>query len=154
MKKVYYYETPIGKIGLAEEYGFITNLYFLSMKQPLNAKQIETDILKEGYVQLVEYFNGERKEFDLPLNPSGTDFQQTVWSELLNIPYGEVRFYKDIASAIGKPNSIRAVGSANNKNPIPIIIPCHRVVGVNNDLVGYSGGIAIKKYLLEIERIN
>ena len=153
MKKVYYYETPIGKIGLAEEWGFITNLYFMNMKQPLRAKQIETDTLKEGFVQLMEYFNGERTDFDLPLNPAGTDFQQTVWSELLNIPYGETRSYKDIAIKIGQENSTRAVGNANNKNPIPIIIPCHRVIGADGKLNGYIGGTDIKQKLLEIEGI-
>lgn len=152
MKKVFYYETQIGKIGIAEEKGFITNLYFMNMKQPLNAKQFETDILKEAYVQLCEYFNGERKEFDLPLNPSGTDFQQTVWSELLNIPYGETRTYKDIATAIGNENKTRAVGSANNKNPIPVIIPCHRVIGSNGELTGYAGGIELKERLLNLEK--
>lgn len=154
MKKVFYYETPIGKIGLAEEWGFITNLYFMNMKQPLNAKQIETEILKEGFVQLCEYLNGERKEFDLPLNPSGTDFQQTVWSELLNIPYGETRSYKDIALAIGDEKKTRAVGGANNKNPVPIIIPCHRVIGSNGETTGYSGGTDKKEWLLNLEAGN
>ena len=154
MKKVFYYETSIGKLGIAEEYGFITNLYFMNMKQPLSAKVYETDILKEAYVQLEEYFRGERTEFDLPLNPSGTDFQQTVWSELLNIPYGETRTYKDIAVAIGNENATRAVGNANNKNPVPVIIPCHRVVGVNDYITGYVGGIEIKEKLLDIESKN
>ena len=85
MKKVFYYQTPIGKIGIAEEWGFITNLYFMNMKQSLNAKQIETEILKETYVQLCEYLNKERTEFDIPLNPSGTDFKQTVWSKQKHI---------------------------------------------------------------------
>jgi len=152
MKKVFYYETEIGKIGLAEEYGFITNLYFINMKQPLNAKQIETETLKEGFVQICEYLKGERKEFDLPLNPSGSDFQQTVWSELLNIPYGETRTYKDIALAIGSENSTRAVGNANNKNPIPIIIPCHRVIGSDGTLTGYVGGLELKQKLLNLEK--
>ena len=154
MKKVFYYETPIGKIGLAEEWGFITNLYFMNMKQPIYAKQTETETLKEGYIQLSEYLNGERKEFDLPLNPSGTDFQQTVWSELLNIPYGQTRTYKDIAAAIGDEKAVRAVGNANNKNPIPIIIPCHRVIGSDKTMTGYVGGIDIKQKLLNIEGIS
>ena len=154
MKRVFYYQTTIGKIGIAEEYGFVTNIYFMNMKQPLDAKQYETEILKETYNQICEYLRGERKEFDIPLNPSGTDFQQTVWSELLNIPYGETRTYKDIATALGSENSTRAVGSANNKNPIPIIIPCHRVIGADGSLSGYSGGADIKQKLLETEGIT
>lgn len=152
MKKVFYYETPIGKVGIAEEHGFLTNLYFMNMKQPLNAKLYETDVLKEASIQLNEYFQGERKEFDIPLNPSGTDFQQTVWSELLNIPYGQTRSYKDIASEIGTQNACRAVGNANNKNPIPIIIPCHRVVSSDGKMSGYVGGETIKTKLLELEK--
>ncbi len=153
MKKVYYYKTSIGKIGIAEEWGFITNIYFMNMKQPLNAKQIETDILKECYAQLMEYFKGERKEFDLPLNPKGTDFQQQVWSELLNIPYGEIRTYLDIAKNIGAKNSVRAVGNANNRNPIPIIIPCHRVINSEGKISGYIGGKEIQEKLLNLEGI-
>ena len=151
MKKLYYYETALGKIGIAEEHGFITNLCFMKMKQPLNAKLYETEILKEASLQLNEYLNGERKEFDLPLNPHGTDFQQTVWSELLNIPYGEVRSYKEIALSIGYKKSVRAVGNANNKNPIPIIIPCHRVIASDGEISGYIGGSELKKRLLDIE---
>lgn len=154
MKKLFYYETQIGKLGIAEEHGFITNLYFMNMKQPLKSKVYETDILKETFIQLSEYFNGIRKEFDLPLNPSGTDFQQTVWSELLNIPYGETRTYKDIAKFIKAENSVRAVGNANNKNPIPIIIPCHRVLSSDGSLGGYSGGDKLKQLLLDIEHVK
>lgn len=154
MKKIFYYETEIGKIGIAEEYGFITNLYFMNMKQPLNAKRIETETLKECFIQICEYLKGDRQNFDLPLNPSGTDFQQTIWSELLNIPYGETRTYKDIALAIGSEKSTRAVGSANNKNPIPIIIPCHRVIASDGSLSGYVGGADIKQKLINIERIS
>ena len=154
MKKLFYYETQIGKLGIAEEHGFITNLYFMNMKQPLKSKVYETDILKEAFIQLSEYFNGVRKEFDLPLNPSGTDFQQTVWSELLNIPYGETRTYKDIAKSVKSENLVRAVGNANNKNPIPIIIPCHRVLASDGSLGGYSGGDKIKRILLDIEHVK
>ena len=153
MKKVFYYETDIGKIGIAEEYGFITNLYFMCMKQPLNAKQIETDIIKETNIQLNEYIAGERNEFDLPLNPTGTDFQQTVWSEILNISYGKTKSYKDIAESIGNTNATRAVGNACNKNPIPIIIPCHRVLNNDSKITGYVGGIELRQKLFEIEKI-
>lgn len=151
MKYVFYYDMPIGKIGIAEEYGFITNLYFMNMKLPLNAKCIQTELLKEANIQLTEYFNGTRKTFDLPLNPSGTDFQQTVWSELLNIEYGESKSYKDIAAALDAGNAFRAVGNACAKNPIPIIIPCHRVIGSDNKILGYVGGQVVLSYLRELE---
>ena len=151
MKKVYYNETVIGKIGIAEEYGFVTNLYFMNMKQPLDAKVYETDIIKEAFAQLNEFLSGSRKDFDLPLNPSGSDFQQMVWSELLNIGYGELITYGEIAENLRIRSASRAVGGAINKNPVPIIIPCHRVVGANNDLTGYVGGLDVKKSLLESE---
>lgn len=154
MKYLYYYETVIGKIGLAEEYGFLTNLCFMNVKQPLDAKVRETELLKEAFLQIHEYLKGERKEFDIPLNPQGSKFQQTVWSELLNIPYGEVRSYKVIASSIGSQNSARAIGSANNKNPIPIIIPCHRVISADGNISGYTGGSEIKEFLLKLEKEN
>lgn len=151
MKKVFYYETPIGKIGIAEEWGFITNLYFMKMKQPLYAKQIETESIKEAYVQITEYLKGDRKEFDLPLNPSGTDFQQQVWSKVLEIEYGKTKSYGNIAKELGDEKKARAVGNACNKNPIPIIIPCHRVTCTNGNLAGYIGGDDIKQLLINIE---
>lgn len=102
----------------------------------------------------MEYFNGQRKSFDLPLNPKGTEFQKKVWNALLNIPYGSTCSYKDIAVNIGNEKACRAVGGANNKNPIFIIIPCHRVIGKNGSLVGYGGGLDIKLKLLELEQNN
>ena len=95
--------------------------------------------------------DGKRKSFDLPLKPEGTEFQKKVWNALLDIPYGETRSYKDIAVAIGNPKACRAVGMANNRNPISIIIPCHRVIGANGSLVGYGGGLPIKIELLNLE---
>jgi methylated-DNA-[protein]-cysteine S-methyltransferase len=111
----------------------------------------ESPLIKEAWGQLYEYFSGRLFKFDLPLAPSGTDFQQRVWQALKTIPYGQVKSYKDIAIAIGNKNAARAVGMANNKNPIPIIIPCHRVIGANGQLVGYGGGLDIKRYLLNLE---
>jgi methylated-DNA-[protein]-cysteine S-methyltransferase len=112
----------------------------------------QTDsVLFETLKQLKEYFSGDRKDFSLPLNPDGTAFQKFVWAELLNIPYGKTISYKQLAERIGGKNLIRAVGRANALNPIPIIIPCHRVIGTNGSLVGYSGGMEIKRYLLELE---
>ncbi len=102
--------------------------------------------------QLSQYVAGKRTSFDLPLAPQGTDFQKRVWKELCAIPYGQVRCYQDIARAIGNPGAARAVGMANHHNPIAIVIPCHRVIGKNGDLVGYAGGIAMKKKLLHLEK--
>ncbi len=103
--------------------------------------------------QLKEYFDKKRKIFDLPLNISGTEFQKKVWKALQDIPYGETRTYQDIALAVGNPKACRAVGGANNKNNIPVIIPCHRVIGKNGSLVGFGSGLAIKKELLQLEKI-
>ncbi len=102
--------------------------------------------------QLEEYMAGTRTEFDLPLKPEGTEFQKKVWNALLLIPYGETKSYKGIAVLIDNPKGCRAVGMANNRNPIPIIIPCHRVIGANGSLIGYGGGLDIKVKLLELER--
>lgn len=104
--------------------------------------------------QLSEYFAGKRKSFDLPLEALGTEFRKKVWAALTEIPYGETRSYKDIAESIGNPKACRAVGGANNKNPISIIIPCHRVIGAGGSLVGYGGGLDNKTLLLDLERKN
>lgn len=111
-------------------------------------------VLKQACDQLNQYFQGSRTNFDLPLNPSGTDFQKKVWKALYEIPYGQTRSYKDIAIALNQPNACRAVGSANGKNPICVIIPCHRVITSGGKLGGYSGGLDKKTKLLEIENIN
>lgn len=113
---------------------------------------IESDLTKEAYKQLSEYFGGKRKVFDLPICPQGTEFCQRVWEELVKIPYGETCSYADIAKRIGAPKACRAVGGANNKNPIMIIVPCHRVVGSGGGLVGYACGVDVKKALLELEK--
>ena len=110
-------------------------------------------ILLETQKQLSEYFEGQRKIFDLPLNFEGTEFQQKVWQALLTIPFGETRSYKDIAEQIGNVKAVRAVGAANGKNPISIIAPCHRVVGANGKLVGFAGGLENKDILLKIENM-
>lgn len=101
--------------------------------------------------QLEEYFKGKRSRFDIPLDLQGTSFQKLVWRQLQAIPYGEVRSYKDIAQTMGAPKAVRAVGRANNQNPISIVIPCHRVIGSNGSLVGYGAGLSIKEFLLELE---
>ena len=132
MKHVFYYETKLGTVGISESGGKITNLFFGGEAFPKNEyEKAETPVIKEAAKQLAEYFEGKRKVFDLPLAPAGTEFMLRVWRALQEIPYGETRTYKEIASAIGNSNACRAVGQANNRNPISIIIPCHRVIGAN-----------------------
>ena len=120
---------------------------------PLQEMQEEPQnpLLQDTMRQLQEYFAGTRKSFSIPLDLQGTDFQKKVWNVLLSIPYGETRSYSDIARAIGKPDAVRAVGAANGRNPLSIIVPCHRVIGQNGSLTGYAGGLEIKKMLLDLE---
>jgi methylated-DNA-[protein]-cysteine S-methyltransferase len=159
---IFFYETPVGKIGIKENGSEITEIYFEKAESHggspfinhIDVELAETPLLKRAGQQLMEYFDGSRKSFDLPLAPKGTPFQLKVWKALLSIPYGETRSYKDIAIAAGNPKASRAVGMANNRNPIAIIIPCHRVIGSNGKLVGYGGGLSIKEYLLELEKRN
>lgn len=149
MRNYCIYESPIGKLYLSSSEGYLVGLDF--KKSPLEEIQQEDEVLKKAVSQLEEYFLGQRKEFTLPLNPQGTPFQKQVWEALRTIPYGETRSYKEVAIAIGNPKACRAVGMANNKNPIAIITPCHRVVGANGKMVGYAGGLGIKEALLEVE---
>lgn len=111
-----------------------------------------TELLQEAKKQLQEYFAGKRQAFDLPIYSQGTEFQQKVWGALRQIPYGETRSYGEIAAQVGNPKASRAVGGANNKNPIMIIVPCHRVVGADGSLVGFGGGLYAKEYLLSLEK--
>lgn len=152
MNNIFFYETEIGIIGIRENNKSITDIFF--SKVDTNDNIEETDLIKECFKQLKEYFEGNRMKFDLPLDARGTEFQKKVWNELLNIPYGETKSYKDIAVAIGNEKACRAIGMANNKNPIPIIISCHRVIGSNGKLVGYAGGVNVKEKLLNIEKID
>lgn len=145
-----YMETPIGKLYIAEEDGCLVEL---GNGQAGSGDCIqETDLLRRTMQQLQEYFAGQRREFDLPACGKGTDFQKKVWKALCEIPYGETRTYGQIAAAVGSPKAFRAVGSACNKNPIMIIVPCHRVIGVGGKLVGFAGGLDMKEKLLNIER--
>ena len=150
METIFFYETPVGKICIGEENGVITRVTWGKIPQEYILE--ETELILECKNQLEEYFAGKRKTFDLPLAPKGTDFQQKVWKALKKIPYGETRTYGEIAVAIGNPKAARAVGMANNKNPIGIIVPCHRVVGANGKLVGYAGGMEKKEWLLHLEQ--
>ena len=151
MKNVFFYQTPIGKIGIAENGTAIINAYFNELILQ-DAAVHETALLKEAGRQLKDYLAGKRKFFELPLAPAGTEFQQNVWMALQEIPYGKTCSYGEIAENIGHPQAFRAVGMANNKNPIPIFIPCHRVIGANGKLIGYAGGLDVKKYLLDLEK--
>ena len=152
--KLNFYETRIGKIGIAEDHGSITNLYFESDIVTQNVEICETENVKEASRQLHRYLEGDLKEFSLPLAPKGTSFMRKVWKILSEVPYGKTASYRDIAIAVGNPKAVRAVGMANYSNPIPIIVPCHRIIGSSGKLVGYRGGLALKKKLLELEKQN
>lgn len=152
MKSIFYYETIIGEIGIADNGKGITNIYIKNkLKIEKDIEIRETKLIKEAANQLNEYFSGERINFSISLDPEGTEFQHKVWNELIKIPYGETRTYKEIAEKIGNSKAARAIGMANNKNRILMMIPCHRVVGKNKSLVGYAGGLEMKERLLEIE---
>ena len=153
MKYLFFYQFEIGTIYIGETEGKISEIFF-SEKDLSQEYQIkETPLIMESKKQLEEYFSGNRKNFDLPIVfIRGTDFQKKIWDTLLKIPYGETRSYKEIAEMAGKPKACRAVGGANNKNPISIVVPCHRVIGANGSLVGYGGGLNIKKALLDLEK--
>jgi methylated-DNA-[protein]-cysteine S-methyltransferase len=149
MKSVFFYEYPIGPLGIVEEAGAITGVFFGKTLPDCGVG--ETSGIKKAADQLAEYFDGTRRSFDLPLALKGTDFQVAVWEALLTIPLGETRTYQDIAVQIGRPKAARAVGMANNRNPIVIIVPCHRVIGKDGGLTGYGGGLPVKRYLLDLE---
>lgn len=161
MRYVYFYNTGIkelGILGIGATEDKITDLFFEyeieNIKKSSNYIIKETTLIKKAASQLFEYLNEKRRDFNLPLLKEGTDFQISVWNELLKIPYGETRSYKDIAIAINNEKAVRAVGMANNRNKIPIFIPCHRVIGSNKKLVGYGGGLEIKEFLLNLEKKN
>lgn len=158
--------TPIGKLKVVEEENNIIELTLLEKNklqdlngkmQPVEAKMTDygngdTALLLMAKKQLDEYFAGKRKIFTLPLKPKGTTFQEKVWKALLDIPYGETRSYKEVAVQAGNGKACRAVGMSNNRNPIMILIPCHRVIGANGAMVGYGAGISVKEYLLNLEQ--
>lgn len=153
MKNTFYYNTKIGEIAIEENGVAITRLYFVNkdLEKEVEIKE-ETWLMRKAIKEIKEYLEGKRNSFDLPLEPEGTEFQKKVWNVLKEIPYGETRSYGEIAKLIGNEKASRAVGMANNKNPIMIIIPCHRVIGVNGKLVGYAGGLDVKEKLLNMEK--
>jgi len=151
-----YFESPLGKLLLAG------NKLLESLHFPLGKTRVEPgkdwicskEKFRDALFQLEAYFKGELTRFNLELNVSGTDFQKKVWQELVKIPYGETISYAELAKRIGNPKASRAVGMANGKNPISIIVPCHRVIGKNGSLTGFGGGLEVKKKLLEFEKRN
>ena len=147
----YSYETILGPVTFVEEDG---TLLAISTHRSFEGMVQETSLIKEAHLQFSEYLKGERKEFDIPFRMKGTKFQKQVWTALCEIPYGETRSYKQIAEAIGNPKAVRAVGMANNRNPLLVLVPCHRVIGSNGQLVGYAGGLDKKEFLLRLENPN
>lgn len=148
-----YYSSPIGVIKIKGSNEGIEVIEFVDKYNETDEEVVMDENTSLALKELDEYFSNKRKKFTVKINMQGTEFQKRVWKELLNIPYGKVVSYKQIAEAIGNPKAARAVGNANNKNKIAIIIPCHRVIGSNSKLVGYAGGIRRKKYLIELENM-
>lgn len=144
------FETTLGTMAVGEENGAIVRLYLPNRPMP-RLMPHKTPLLERAEEQILEYLNGQRQVFDLPLAPVGTPFQQRVWKNLLEIPYGRTASYGEIAKAIGSPRAARAIGMANHHNPVPILIPCHRVVGAKGQLTGYAGGLELKQVLLTLE---
>jgi methylated-DNA-[protein]-cysteine S-methyltransferase len=157
MKYCTQFESPVGKLLLIADETALNGIYFDGARDyPADTRDCEErpdhPILKKTRRQLEEYFAGRRKTFDLPLAPAGTPFQLSVWKALERIAYGETQSYGQIAQSIGKPKAVRAVGAANGANPIPIVIPCHRVIGSDGSLTGYGGGLTRKRQLLALEQ--
>ncbi len=147
-----YYHSPIGQLRISGTEQYITEVTFHDTSQKTASKtKTLPPLLIQCIEQLIQYFQGERRQFDLPLHQTGTAFQQDVWSELVQIPYARTISYLDLAKRIGDMKATRAVAAANGKNNIAIIVPCHRVIGANKELVGYAGGLWRKKWLLEME---
>lgn len=146
----YIFDTPFGLLKIEELNGEVVKI---ELNNPASSRSFKlTDSLAQASKEIFEFLDGHRKEFTFKINPIGTEFQKSVWRALLDIPYGEVKSYKDVAIAIGNPKACRAVGMANNKNPIPIVIPCHRVIGSNGKLTGYAYGLSLKAHLINLEK--
>lgn len=152
MTDSYTFNTPIGFLTIREEEKKLTKLFWEANSVQTMKNELHSDFLYEVYTQVNEYLTGRRKQFDVPLKYQGTQFQQSVWQELQKIPYGETRSYQEIAAVIGNEKAVRAVGQANNKNPILLIIPCHRVIHKSGGISGFACGVEVKRYLLELEK--
>lgn len=148
--------SPIGDVFLLADEDALVAVDLRQQQDTRYTHAIEqpTPVLKIAAQQLGEYFNGQRKRFDVPLRFDGTPFQQQAWQALLDIPFGETRSYSEQAQAIGNPKAVRAIGLANSRNPIAIIVPCHRVIGKSGQLTGYAGGLALKQFLLQHEGLD
>lgn len=151
-----YVETPWGQIRLTSDGEALTSVYFTGQRHepethPEWVRNDDLPLLRQAGEELREYFSGKRTTFDVPLKPSGTPFQERVWEALCGIPYGETISYGELARRVGNPAASRAVGLANGKNPLGIIVPCHRVIGASGKLVGYGGGLDRKQRLLDLE---
>ncbi len=143
------YETQFGLFKVSYENDVV--VFLKKIHSEVKDYGNKTEFTDYVFNQVVEYFNGTRKNFDFKYELTGTEFQKKVWKALCNIPYGETRTYKEIATIVGNPKASRAIGMANNRNPITIVVPCHRVIGSSGKLVGYAGGLEMKDYLLEME---
>lgn len=146
-----YLDSPIGTLRLVSNGAQLIKIEFEGQYGDDTCIEYNDDVLAASAEQLREYFALRRRCFELPLAAQGTPFQQSVWSALAGIPYGELRSYRDIAQSIGKPAAVRAVGAANGRNPLPIVVPCHRVIGSNGTLTGFAGGLEAKRVLLQME---
>lgn len=148
-------DSPVGPLLLAASDTGLHAIEFSASKHPvkrgLDWREGNHHVLHKAHMQLREYFAGERHRFDLPLAPIGTEFQRTVWYTLATIPYGETLSYAQLAMRVGRPTATRAVGAANGRNPLPIVLPCHRVIGADGSLTGFGGGLPTKRFLLELE---
>ena len=152
------FDTPIGTLTIAADLDGLRHIEFPSNRHPVDRNGWTADAhgdiaetLRITRGQLLEYFAGARRTFDLPLRPQGTAFQMDVWRTLATIPYGDTWSYRDLARAIGKPDAVRAVGAANGRNPLPIVLPCHRVIGADGSMTGFGGGLPTKETLLRLE---
>ena len=149
---LYYYPSEFGRFSLVATDSALTHFFFDGEAPRFETTERETPLLREAGLQLAQYLRGERRQFTLPLEPAGSEFFRRAWQALVAIPYGETRSYAEIAAAIGNAKACRAVGLANNRNPLPLFIPCHRVIGSNQKLTGYRGGLPLKQRLLELEQ--
>lgn len=148
-------DSPVGPLTLVEVGGALAGLYLTDHRhQPTIAGPRDDTVLPAVRDQLAAYFDGTLQEFDVPLAVTGTPFQQQVWKALATIPYGETWSYRELAEAVGNPKAVRAVGLANGRNPVSIVVPCHRVVGADGSLTGYGGGLPAKRFLLDLERLS
>lgn len=149
---IFHYSTDIGVIGIAEQDSKLTNIFFETDPSPVDATERETQPIREAHRQIALYLAGDLREFSLPLAPQGTQFLRAVWDQLRAVAYGQTATYSQIAERAGNPRAVRAVGLACARNPLPLVIPCHRILGSSGKLTGYRGGLALKQRLLEMEK--